>query len=73
MTAAANLLGEATTEDLATEVRKILDAPPIAPPDVMTIGPLLDELKAASMAYESSRGRLPRPLMDAPRVMSRFD
>jgi hypothetical protein len=39
----------------------------------MTIGPLLDEVKAAFRAYETSRGRLPRPLMDAPRVMSRFD
>ena len=27
VTAAANLLGEATAEDLATEVREILDAP----------------------------------------------
>jgi hypothetical protein len=72
VTAAANLLGEATTEDLATEVRKILDTPPVAPADVMTIGPLLDELKAAFRAYETSRGRLPRPLMDVPRVMSRF-
>jgi hypothetical protein len=56
VTAAANLLGEATTEDLATEVRKILDTPPVAPADVMTIGPLLDELKAAFRAYETSRG-----------------
>ena len=39
----------------------------------MTIGPLLDEVKAAFRAYETSRGRLPRPLMDVPRVMSRFD
>jgi hypothetical protein len=38
----------------------------------MTIGPLLDELKAAFRAYETSRGRLSRPLMDVPPVMSRF-
>jgi len=73
VTAAANLLGEGTTKDLAAEVRKILDAPPPAPADVMAIGPLLDEVKAAFRAYETSRGRLPRPLMDAPRVMSRLD
>jgi hypothetical protein len=73
VTAAANLLGDGTTEDLATEVRKILGAPPIAPPDVMTIGPLLDEVIAAFRAYEASRGRLPRPLVDVPRVMSRFE
>ena len=73
VTAAANLLGEATTEDLAAEVRKILAAPPVAPPDDMTIGPLLDETRAAFRAYEASRGRLPRPLIDAPRIMSRFD
>lgn len=71
VTAAANLLGEATG-DLATEVRKILDTPPVALADVMTIGPLLDELKAAFRAYETSRGRLPRPPMDVPPVMSRF-
>jgi hypothetical protein len=57
VTAAANLLGEATTDDLAAEVRKILDAPPVGPPDVMTIGPLLDEVKAALRAYGTSRGR----------------
>jgi hypothetical protein len=73
VTAAANLLVGATTEDLATKVREILDAAPVAPPDVMTIGPLLDEVKAAFRAYETSRGRLARPLMDVPRVMSRFD
>jgi hypothetical protein len=39
----------------------------------MTVGPLLDEVKAAFRAYEISRRRLPRPLMDAPRVMSRLD
>jgi hypothetical protein len=72
VTAAANLLGEATIQDLATAVGQILDAPPVAPPDVMTIGPLLDEVKAAFRAYETSRGRLPRPLMDVPQVMSRF-
>jgi hypothetical protein len=45
----------------------------LAPADVMTIGPLLEEVKAAFRAYEKSRGRLPGPLMDVPRVMSRFD
>jgi len=39
----------------------------------MTIGPLLDEVIAAFRAYEASRGRLPRPLVDVPRVMSRFE
>jgi hypothetical protein len=72
VTAAANLLGEATIQDLATAAGQILDAPPVAPPDVMTIGPLLDEVKAAFRAYETSRGRLPRPVMDVPQVMSRF-
>lgn len=73
VTAAANLLGDGTTEELAAEVGKILAVPPVAPPDVMTIGPLLDEVKAAFRAYETSRGRLLRPLMDVPQVMSRFD
>jgi hypothetical protein len=73
VTAAANLLGDGTTEELAIEVGKILDAPPPAPADIMAIGPLLDEVKAAFRAHETSRGRLPRPLMDAPQVMSRFD
>jgi hypothetical protein len=39
----------------------------------MTIGPLLDEVKAAFRTCETSRGRLPRPLMDVPQVMSRFN
>jgi hypothetical protein len=73
VTAAANLLGEGTIDDLATGVRNILAAPPPAPSDFMTVQPLLDELKAAFSAYETSRGRLARPLVDAPRVMSRFD
>ena len=38
----------------------------------MTIGPLIDELKAAFRAYETSRRRLLRRLMDVPRIMSRF-
>ena len=41
--------------------------------DIMTIGPLLMEVKAAFGTYETSRGRLPRPLLDIRRVMSRFD
>lgn len=72
VTAAASLLGEGTSEELASKVREILDAPPIAPADIMTIGPLLDEVKAAFRAYETSRARLPRPLVNAPQVMSRF-
>jgi hypothetical protein len=34
---------------------------------------LLGEVKAAFRAYETSRGRLPRPLMDVPQLMSRFN
>jgi hypothetical protein len=62
VTAAANLLGDGTAADLAEAVRGVLVAPPVAPPDVMLIDPLLDEVRAAFTAYETVGGRLARPL-----------
>jgi len=56
--AAAGLIADGTLDELAGAVRAILAAPPPAPPDAMSVGPLLDELRDALGAYE--RARLPR-------------
>ena len=55
------MLGEATAEDLAAAIPAILNAGPPAPPDVMSVGSLLDEVRAAYHAYEATHGRLARP------------
>lgn len=61
VTAAAGLLGDGTIEELAATIPAILAAPP-APPDALSVGTLLDEVRAAYQAYEATRGRLGRPL-----------
>ena len=72
VTAAAALLGQATAEDLAATIPAILGAAPVAPPDAMSVGPLLDEVRAAYQAYEAARGRLARPLTgDVPTGITR--
>jgi len=55
--AAASLIADGTLDELAGAVRAILAAPP-APPDAMSVGPLLDELRDALSAYE--RAQQPR-------------
>jgi hypothetical protein len=65
VTAAAGLLGDHTIDELAAAVRDILAAPPPAPADTMSIGTLLDEVRAAFTVYEATRGRLIRPLTTA--------
>jgi hypothetical protein len=62
VTTAAGLLGDGTIQDLAAVVPVILDAPPPAPPDALSIGVLVDQVRTAYEAYEASRGRLARPL-----------
>lgn len=67
VTAAANLLGSGTTGELGPAVQAILTvAEAVGPPDIMKLGPLLDELRAAFSDYELSRGRLPRPIVNMP-------
>ena len=67
--AAASLIADGTLDELAGAVRAILAAPPPAPPDAMSVGPLLDELRDALSAYEraqQSRSEL-REALDAVR------
>jgi hypothetical protein len=61
VTAASGLLGEGTIGELAATIPVILAAPP-APPDALSVGTLLDEVRAAYQAYEATRGRLAGPL-----------
>jgi hypothetical protein len=56
--AAASLIADGTLDELAGAVRAILAAPAPAPPDAMSVGPLLDELRDALSAYE--RAQQPR-------------
>ncbi len=67
--AAAGLLADGTLDELAGAARAILAAPPPAPPDAMSVGALLDELRDALGAYEraqSPRSEL-REALDAAR------
>jgi hypothetical protein len=70
VTAAANLLGDGTADELASAVGGILQAPPPAPPDVMKLASMVDELRAAYGAYTQARQRpfLARPLVEPPKM-----